>query len=234
MARVAAVGAIVAAAAVLAAVALAAQSPKALRDSMFAAAGAQRSVHYVSYSRTRDKVAIVGDAGRTSGIQHIRYAYGHRSGHAKIIVAKNTAYVHGDAFTLHGFLEFPKKQAARYANVWVRVPQQSHLFASLAEAVTLPSLLAQIYPKRNVERVTRKANGPQLVGVRGTTRHHGIPFVEAVYAVAGGKPLPIAELEIAPTAGFRASTAMGRWNEPLHIGIPRHAVLYVGSGGTTA
>jgi len=39
---------------------------------------------------------------------------------------------------------------------------------------------------------------------------------------------------VAPSADFKAVTAMGRWNEPLHIAIPRHAVVYVGSGGTTA
>ena len=234
MRRVAIVSAIMAAAGTLAAVAAAAQSPSALRNSIFAAANAQRSVHYVSYSKGQGKVAIVGDAGRTRGIQRIRYAYGHRSGHAKVIVANNTAYVHGDAFTLRGFLDFTKAQSARYANVWIRVPQQSHLYASLADAVTLPSLLAEIYPKRNVERVSRTANGLPLVGVRGTTRHHGIPFVEAVYARGDGKPLPITELEIAPTANFRSSTAMGRWNEPLHIAIPRHSVLVTSTGGTTA
>jgi len=232
--RVAVVSAIMAASGTLAAVAAAAQSPSALRNSIFAAANAQRSVHYVSYSKGKGNVAIVGDAGRTRGIQRIRYAYGHRSGHAKVIVANKTAYVHGDAFTLRRFLGFTKAQSARYANVWVRVPQQSHLYASLAGAVTLPSLLAEIYPKRNVERVSRTANGLRLVGVRGTTRHQGIPFVEAVYARADGKPVPITELEIAPTANFRSSTAMGRWNEQLHIAIPRHAGTIAGSGGTTA
>ena len=104
MPRVAAISAIVVASAAFAAVAVAARPPQALRGSIFAAANAQRSVHYVSYSKGHGKVAIVGDAGRTSGIQRIRYAYGHRSGHAKIIVANNTAYVHGDRLTLRGFI----------------------------------------------------------------------------------------------------------------------------------
>jgi hypothetical protein len=232
--RIATLVASLSAAAACAAAAVAAQSPTAVRNSIFAAANAQRSVHYVSYSKGRGKVAIVGDAWRTSGIQRIRYSYGHQSGHAKIVVANNTAYVHGDGLTLRSFIGFTKAQSARYANRWVRVPRQSHLYASIAEAVTLPSLLAEIYPKRNLERVSRTANGLPLVGVRGTTRHHGLPFIEAVYARGDGTPLPLTELEIAPTVGFRSSTALGRWNEKLRIAIPRHAVTIAGSGGTTA
>jgi len=201
---------------------------------MFTAARAQRSVHYVSHSAIQGDTIVVGDVGRTRGIQHITYATGGKTGHATIVVANKTAYVHGDAFTLHGFIGFPRKQASRYANVWVKVPQQSHLYASVADAVTLPSFLAEIYPKTNLKRQTRSVHGIPLVGVQGSTRHHGIPFLEAVFVRTGGKPLPVVEIEVAPSADFKAVTAMGRWNEPLHIGIPRHAVVYVGSGGTTA
>ena len=123
-----------------------------------------------------------------------------------------TAYVDGDAFTPStATLGFPKsrRQAVR-ENVGSRCRAQatSSPFPAEAAARSRPSR-PDSHPKRNVERRRRgRWNGPQLVGVRGTTRHHGIPFVEAVYAVAGGKPLPIAEPQIAPTAGFRASR---RW-----------------------
>jgi hypothetical protein len=233
-ARVAALVVVVAAAAVSAGVATAAQSPQALRASIFAAAGAQSSVHYVTATTGNGNVIIVADAGRTRGIQRIRYANARRTGHATIIVANRTAYLHGDAFTLHGFLGLPTKQAARYAGVWIRVPHQSRLYGSIADAVTLPSFLAEIYPKTNLVRQTRTAKGVRLVGVQGSTRHRGIPFVEAVFARKDGKPLPVVEVEATQSASFKSTTAMGRWGEKLHIGIPRHAEPIVSSGGTSA
>ena len=233
-ARVVALVVVAAVAAVCAAVAAAAPSPQSLRASIFAAARAQRSVHYVTATTGNGNVIIVADVGRTRGIQRIRYANAKKSGHATIIVANRTAYVHGDAFTLHGFLGLSKKQAARDAQAWIRVPQQSHLYASIAEAVTLPSFLAEIYPKTNLVRQTRRAKGVPLVGVQGSTRHQGTPFVEAVFARTGGRPLPVVEVEATTSASFKSTTAMGRWSEKLHIGLPRHAVPIVSSAGTTA
>jgi hypothetical protein len=217
-----------------AAVAFGAQSPKSLRASMFAAARAERTVHYVTHTAGNGAVVIVADAGRTRGIQRIRYASGGKSGRVKVVVANNTAYVHGDAFTLHGFLGLPQAQAARYANVWIRVPQQSHLYAAVADAVTLPSFLSEIYPKTDLALVSKKLNGVTVVGVRGLTKHQGIPFVEAVYTRAGGKPLPVGEVEATPGAAFRSTTAIGRWNEKLRISVPQHAVPIVSTAATTA
>jgi hypothetical protein len=207
-----------------AAAAFAAQSPKSLRASIFNAARAERSVHYVTQTAGNGAVVIVADVGRTRGIQRIRYATGGKAGHVTVIVANGTAYVHGDEFTLHGFLGFSQAQAARYANVWIRVPRQSHLYAAVADAVTLPSFLTEIYPRTNLSRVTKKLNGVSVVGVRGFTKHQGIPFVEAVYTRAGGKPLPVGEVEATAGAAFRSTTAIGRWNEKLRISIPQHAV----------
>jgi hypothetical protein len=209
--------------------AFAAQSPKSLRASIFNAARAERSVHYVTQTTGNGSVTIVADAGRTSGIQRIRYANGGESGHVTVIVANDTAYLNGDEFTLHGFLGFAQAQAARYANVWIRVPHQSHLYATVADAVTLPSFLAEVYPKADLTSLTRRVKGVTLVGVRGTTTHQGVPFVEAIYTRPGGKPLPVVEVEATAGAAFRSSTALGRWNETLRISVPQHAVPIVGS-----
>jgi hypothetical protein len=229
MRRLATLAVVVLTASGVAATALAAQSPKSLRASIFDAARAERSVHYVTQTSGSGSVTIVADAGRTRGIQRITYAKGGQSGHVTVIVANGTAYVRGDEFTLHGFLGFPQAQAARYANVWIRVPHQSHLYAAVAAAVTLPSFLAEIYPRTGLARVNRRVNGVALVGVRGFTKHQGIPFVEGVYARAGAKPLPVVEVEATPGAGFRSSTAIDRWDEQLRINIPQHAVPIVGT-----
>jgi len=235
MRRVGAVTAVVVLAGGLAAAAtFAAQSPKSLRTSIFNAARGERSVHYVTQTAGNGAVVIVADVGRTRGIQRIRYATGGKVGHVTVIVANGTAYVHGDAFTLHGFLGFSQAQAARYANVWIRVPSRSHLYAAVADAVTLPSFLTEIYPRTDLARVTKKLNGVTVVGVRGLTKHQGIPFVEAVYTRVGGRPLPVGEVEATAGAAFRSTTAIDRWNEKLHIGIPEHAVTFVGSAGKTA
>jgi hypothetical protein len=212
-------------------------SPKALRHAIFSSARAQRSVHYVSVSTgSGGSVRIVGDAARRRGIQRIVYGDAGRSGRATVLVAARTAYVRGDAFTLHGFLGFTKAQAKRYAREWISVPPTGSAYHSLAAAVTLGSLLDEIYPQTDLTLARAKLHGRRLLGVRGSARHDGVQFVEIVYARAGGSRLPVEELETAVATSFSSRTALGPWNGKVRVRVPAHAVPFSGGlgGGTQA
>src|SRR5262245_16829327 len=95
----------------------------ALLAAMLAAVHAQHSVHYVSAAASNGtKIEIIGGVGRTQGIQRITFTQGGMTGHATVIVADRTAYVRGDAFTLHSFLGIASENAANVAGRWVRIP----------------------------------------------------------------------------------------------------------------
>ena len=224
MTRAAAVLAVAAVAAVGAAVALAAQSPKALRNAIFAAARAQHSVHYVSKQTGPGRSGtIVGDVARGRGMQRITFRTNGRTGRATVLVVHRTAYIRGDAFTLQSFFGFSASQAQQHANQWITIAHTSPAYASVAAAVTLPSFLGEIYPQANLTRVSGSVGGRRVVGVRGAARHEGERLVETVYARAQGTPLPVEEDETA-SGGFRGRTNIGPWNRPVRVRPPGHAV----------
>jgi hypothetical protein len=210
-------------------------SPKALRHAIFSVARAQRSVHYVVSSvGSSGNVTIVGDAAARRGVQRIMYENSGRSGRATVLVAARTAYLRGDAFTLRGFLGFTKAQAKRYAHAWISVLPTSRAYHSLAAAVTLGSLLTEIYPQADLTLARTKLHGRRLIGVRGAARHDGVPFVEIVFARAHGSRLPVEELETALQTSFRSRTVFGPWNGKVPVHVPAHAVPFSGgSGGGT-
>jgi hypothetical protein len=92
MARVAALIFVLVAAAVAAAVAFAAQSPKALRAEIFAAARKQHSVHYVDVGAAQGlKQTMVGDVAATRGIQRISFTLQGKKGEFTVLVISRTA-----------------------------------------------------------------------------------------------------------------------------------------------
>jgi hypothetical protein len=210
-------------------------SAKAWRDAIFHVAHAQQSVHYTVVSvGGGGSVTIVGDAGARRGVQRIVYDDAGKSGRATVLVAARRAYVRGDTFTLHGFLGFTKAQARRYAHAWISVRPTNRIYHSLAAAVTLGSLLDEIYPQANLTLARKKLHGRRLLGVRGAARHDGVSFVEIVYAREHGSRLPVEEREIPIGANFRSRTVMGPWNGRVRVRVPAHAVPFSGgSGGGT-
>src|ERR1051325_20156 len=92
--------------------AFAAGSPS--QSSIIAAVRAQRSFHYVAVSTGNGvQLSIVGDAARDRGVQRITYRRGGVSGHATVLVAANTAYIRGDAFTLRHYMSFAAAAASK-------------------------------------------------------------------------------------------------------------------------
>src|SRR3954466_2366751 len=131
----------------VAATAAAAKSPSAQLTSMAAAIEAHHSVHYVSIQKGgAASLTMICDAGPTSGIQRITFRLNGKSGHVTVIVAKHTAYVHGDAFTLQNFMGFSPADAKKFAGTWLVIPRSSHAYATVAEDVTYDSAVDGLKP----------------------------------------------------------------------------------------
>ena len=215
-------------AATVAAVALAAQTPRQLRTSIFAAARARHSVHYVVLTIAAFRTRIVGDASGDRGSQVITIVQGPNVGHLTVRVVPHTAYLRGDAFTLHAYLGFTTSQATRYHGSWISIPSTHPAYASIAEDATFGSFLSDLYPKgTGLIGVRGILDGDKVVGVRVSRLRGGLHVVSTLYTHAHGTPLPFKELEFAPGRGYSSWNTISRWNEPVHVQAPAHAVPIV-------
>lgn len=187
-------------------------------------ASARHSVHYVSTSSIpANKVRIVSDVGAGQGVQHITFKSAGRSGPATILVVGHSAYIQGNAFTLHGYFGFTQPQAAQYAGKWISIPSTSPAYSDLAADATFASFLGDLLPRKHLAVVRAKIGGRKSVGLSGTSQEGGLTLVETVYAPARGKPLPFQEKVV--TQGHGTSlTRMSRWSEPVHMTAPANAV----------
>jgi hypothetical protein len=216
---------VVAAAAVVTAVALAAQSPKQLRSAMLRAASARSSVHYVSTSSIpAHLVRMVSDVGRGRGIQRITFTSGGHSGPATILVVGRSAYIRGNAFTLHGYFAFTQAQAAQYAGKWISIPSTSPLYSDVAADATFATFLADLAPRSHLSVVRATIAGRRSLGIQGTVQEGALGLLETAYAPARGTPLPFEEKAVAPGHPGTSLTRMSRWNEPVHVSAPAGAV----------
>lgn len=207
----------------VAAGASAAQSPQALRSAILAAGATQHSVHYVSVETHRTvRIRMVSDVAASSGIQRISFEHGSKSGRMTVLVVNRTAYIRGDDFTLQNYMGLSKSEASRYGNRWIAISHTSSGYADVSAGVTLPSVLHTLYPKGKPTRVTGSAQGRKAIGVRVVGHATGLRYTETLWANAGGKPLPLEEDVTAKSTSTRIG--FSRWNEPVHVTAPAHAV----------
>lgn len=164
------------------------------------------------------------DVAGDRGIQRITFTKHGRTGHVMVRVAHRTAYIRGDAFTLHGYMGFTSAQASRYAGRWISLPHTSSGYKTVAAGVTFSSLLRLLYPHGNPVRVSGTLDGRKVVGVRVKQRNSGLRYIETLWAKKHGTPLPVEEYQVAPSKGYWQRVTMSRWNEPVHVRAPAHAV----------
>ena len=225
MSRIGVLVLVLATAALTAAVALAAQSPKQLRAAMFAAASARHSVHYVSTTSAPGRtIRIVGDVGPKLGSQRITLKLGGHSGQAAVLVVGGSAYIRGNAFTLQNFFPFTQAQATKYAGQWISIPSTSGAYSAVSADATFSSFLADLLPTTDLSLVRAKVAGKSAVGLRGMIRQAGTKLVETVYAPASGTPLPFSEKAVVNGSKGAGVTRISRWNEAVHITAPPNAV----------
>lgn len=225
MRRIAALALVLALAAALSAVALAGQSPTALRSAIQRAVDARHSVHYVSQNEGAGRsLLLICDVGRGIGVQRIALVAG-KAGSGTLLVVHRTAYIRGDAFTLQAFFGLKKAQATRYAGKWISIPHSDKLYAPTAADATFESFTGDLLPKGGLSVVKSTVGGKKVLGLRGTAKQQGITFRETVYVPDRGLPLPVHETATSKVpVGEQSQVAMSHWNEELHVKAPAHAV----------
>lgn len=198
-------------------------SPARLVSSALAKAHGQKSVHYVaSQSFGGLSVTIDGDAATDRGIQHITYRKGGRIGHVTVLVAANTAYVRGDAFTLANYMRIPAAAAERWAGKWLSIARSAPDYNEVAAAVRLASTLDELKmprPFHGVGTVTRR--GRRLVGIASHFRRAGHAVTETLY-IDAARSLPVEQ--VGRSKGIRSRTTLSRWNEPVVVSPPASAI----------
>ena len=135
---------------------------------------------------------MVGDAGRTIGIQRITFSRGAKSGEVTVVVENSTVYIRGAAFVLASFMGFPAAISKRYAERWISVPHTSSGFSTFAGGV----LLAPRSQRRRFRAVhassfddPRRTEGDRYRSPSAWPK--GQFTVNKLYALDGSKPLPV-------------------------------------------
>lgn len=204
----------------------AAASPKALRAAILKADLAKHSVHYVSVSTASGgrHARDVADVGRTSGIQRVTFSQNGKTGRQTTLVIHSTGYLHGDAFALHA-MGFPNSFVSRYAGKWISIPHTSPLYAPLAQDVTLGSFARNGLPRTHLTVVGGTIAGKPMRGLRGTAPASEGGGTLTVYVPTSGPPLTSeGTLVIRGAHAGTAHVTVSRWNEPVHVHAPAHAV----------
>lgn len=204
-------------------------SPLAVYSGSLAAGNAQRSVHWTSHAAGGGAaVTMTCDVTRSAGIQRISYSGGGHRGKATVMVIGGDAYLRGDAFTLTAFMGFKGPAALKYANVWVEVPRSDRHFAAVAAGVVLRSAIAQVEmvaPFRALAPTV--VNGQRALAVAGdTSGSQPVPVV--LYVRATAPHLPLGAVSKSP--GYATSIFFSRWNEPVGVSKPAHAVSIAQTG----
>ena len=208
-----------------AAAAFAVQSPSRLQASILAAAAAKKSVHYVVTNHATTSGRMVCDVARDRGIQRITFTKGGATGHVTVLVVDRTAYIRGDAFALHAYMGFTSAQASQYHGRWIAIPHGFPSYATVAAGVTLASVVHELKMSgSSLVRVAGKLGGDAVIGVRRTGTVSGLQTIETLYAQAHGAPLPVEQTQVAPAKGYRDTTTLSRWNEPVRVVPPANAV----------
>jgi hypothetical protein len=209
----------------LPAAAAAATSPSKVLDSILAAARAQGSVHSEGTGNyAASHVRFVSDAGLAHGIQRITFRKGGETGYVTVIVAANTAYVRGDAFTLLNYMNFRRITAVNYAGRWVRFPGNDGGFSSIAAGVTLSSLIDGLELGGTLSSVSgNKIDGRRVFTVSGKTSSKTGTVVDTVYARGTGSPLPLKQVT---TRGPKdvTTTIFSNWSGQVDVAVPKVSV----------
>jgi hypothetical protein len=216
---------VVTAAGAVAAIALAAQSPKKLRASIATAMFAQGSVHYVEAGTAHGlRQSTVADVAADRGIQQVTVHVRGTTGRFTVLVVDHTVYLRGDKPALHLDLGFPSAAARKYAGRWLSIPRTSPAYGALAADVTLPSLVADHVGRRNISVAPAKVGGKYVLGLRGVTVVGAVSNTSTVYVRSAKQALPIEAKDVSSQQGFKDVLRFSGWSEPVRVTAPAHAV----------
>jgi hypothetical protein len=203
------------------------------------AASHERSVHVVATttgsevgaaSNALATIAIITDAARTEGIQHLTFEQGGTTGHEVIEVVGGIGYFKGDALTLQSFNGFTASAATRYAGMWLKVTKSDAAFSKVTSGVTMSTLPSQL----NLPHPQLLSGLVTVVGYR--VKELRAVFAEPTGTVTGtlyvrshGAPLPVEETFV-QTGGAHGSDVLTNWNERMTVTPPTSSIPFSATG----
>jgi hypothetical protein len=190
------------------------------------------------------------DVTADSGVQRVTIPH-FRGGlaRAELRLVGNALYVQGNARALEWMtLKLTDAQALRYAGRWISIPkwrnplrevQEEMTDVTVPEYLTLADLVAAEAnpggwgPHSQLTdwaylTATRKSDGTQVVDY--TEDGSELSPTIDLSARTGGEPLPLASTgdwegyEASMWDSYWSSGRFSRWNEPVHVIAPKHAV----------
>ena len=194
------------------------------------AAKAAGSVHYVLVShRGGTNETITGDAALAGGQQSVVTG----GDHVEAILVNGTAYVHGNATGLENVLGLTSAVAGKYEGSWISLVRYDQPYTSIADAVLLDHVLAQVTPSGSLTLV-QPGSAPQgqrtVVGVRG-----GLP--SPVQGASGWSLLDVATSSLTLPTRFTGVAGQGSkavhdqatfsdWGRTFDLSKPTGAIPY--------
>jgi hypothetical protein len=209
--------------------ALAHKTPKAVLASAVAAAKASGSFHYdLTAKISSSSQSIVGDASTTEGRQTIS------EGTLKIeaeLIGK-TVYIEGNVGGLEDQMGFSSSAASTYAGKWISIVPTDAPYASVTDAVTLPSALTELEPTGHLSLTPATTEaGQAAIGVRGalpTSTSSGVKGTIVLYVATAHPTVALAFNGQATSSGTKESDSgtFSNWGKPLDLTAPAGAVAF--------
>lgn len=209
---------------VIAAVAVAAASPKVFRSSVIRAALAQKSLRWVEHDYAGHVVVTSSaDVNANSGTQFLTVQNGKQSGTIHIVFVNGIAYVQGEAFGLAVNLGLTSAQATQYAGEWISVTKGDKAYAATADGLTLASIVHDITPHGSLELVKKSLHGKRVLALEGLSGPQQARVFHVLVAPPRGKQLPIEASSIDPARALFTHTDFSKWNESVNVQAPSGA-----------
>ena len=213
-----------AAAAVVAAPAVASEPPTLFALRMNAALQAQSSVRTVATGYGAPvPIRLVTDAGPDSGTQRITYG----TGHVTVLVVPGAAYVRGDEQVLVRYMGYKPGPAARFSNVWIRIPVSDRDYGAVSSEVTMSSVANDLTLSPPINALPSKAiGGRRLAVIQGTL--FGRPLGATTYA-SPASHLPV---RVVTRKGSErvAVVVLSNWGEAVHVTAPANSTPIAATG----
>jgi hypothetical protein len=216
----------------VAASALGSAPPKHVRNSIVAAALAQKSVHWTStytadqYGRESYTTYVNANSGRQTLTSPGCYL-GAPRGSVRLRLVHHTVYVNGNVCGLVYALKLSQARAETYAGHWISVPRRAKpkgLYRRMADGLTLASVVRDvaIWPAYlKLRSSSQRSHGKRFVVLRGTSASQSTCTWE-LRARGAGEPLPVAFSTGVPSQW--SVTHFSKWNKPVHVRAPAHSI----------
>ncbi len=168
-------------------------------------------------------VTYVNDSTGQSGQQVISSSSGIRM---TVLVVDGSAYLNVNPTAMTTLFRTPATITQRFANKWLSFPAGSQAYKSIAETLTLTSLLQEVTPVRPITKLPPSViNGQSAIGFRGELPGD---LPGTLYLSSVGPPLPVEEISSTPKG---VTTAIfSDWGEAVHVTVPPGAIAGTAAG----